>query len=102
MMASMRRSAREMGGKPVPAQNLGPGRILRRELAAMGWSNADLAEVLAMSEKSVSQLLNDKQAITVSTARLLARALSTSPEFWMNLDQRYHLRLKPHDPTRPR
>ena len=91
-----------MAGKPVPAQNVGPGRILRRELAAMGWSNTDLAEVLGMSEKSVSRLLNDKQAITVPTARLLARALSTSPEFWMNLDQGYRLRLEPHETQRPR
>ncbi len=84
--------------KPVPAQNVGPGRILRREMEAMGWSNTDLAEVLAMSEKSVSQLLNDKQAITVPTARLLAQAFSSSPEFWLNLDQNYRLRLAPHDP----
>jgi HTH-type transcriptional regulator/antitoxin HigA len=87
-----------MGIKPVPAQNVGPGRILRRELEAIGWSNADLAEVLGMSGKSVSQLLNDKQAITVPTARLLAQAFSSSPEFWMNLDQNYRLRLAPHDP----
>ena len=87
-----------MGIKPVPAQNVGPGRILRRELEAIGWSNADLAEVLGMSGKSVSQLLNDKQAITVPTARLLAQAFSSSPEFWMNLDQNFRLRLAPHDP----
>lgn len=84
--------------KPVPAQNVGPGRILRRELEAKGWSNADLAEVLGMSEKSVSQLLNDKQAITVPTARLLARALDSSPEFWLSLDQNYRLHLAPPDP----
>jgi len=87
-----------MDKKPVPAQNVGPGRILRRELDAMGWSNADLAEILGMSEKSISQLLNDKQAITVASARLLAQAFSSSPEFWLNLDQNYRLRLSPHDP----
>lgn len=84
--------------KPQPAQNVGPGRILKREMEAMGWSNADLAEVIGMSEKSVSQLLNDKQAITVPTARLLAKALGTSPELWLNLDLNYRLRLAPHDP----
>jgi len=82
-----------MGEEPIPAINIGPGRILRRDMEAIGWSNTDLAEVLGMSEKSVSQLLNDKQAITVATARLLAQAFSTSAEYWLNLDRNYRLRL---------
>ena len=77
-----------------PAMNIGPGQIIARNLEALNWSNKDLAEVLGMSEKSVSLLLNNKQSITVETAVLLGMAFNTSPEFWLNLDQTYRMRLR--------
>jgi HTH-type transcriptional regulator / antitoxin HigA len=84
----------DMADKINPFINIGPGQIIKRNLKAMNWSNTDLAEIIGMSEKSVSQLINNKQSVTVPTARLLAKAFETSPEFWLNLEQNYRLRSK--------
>ena len=83
-----------MAPKLVPYLNIGPGQIIQRNLETLNWSNKDLAEVLGMSEKSVSLMINDKQGITVDTATLLGKAFGSSPEFWLNLDQAYRMRLK--------
>lgn len=83
-----------MAPKLVPHLNIGPGQIIQRNMQALNWSNKDLAEVLGMSEKSVSLMINDKQGITVDSAALLGRAFGSSPEFWLNLDQAYRMRQK--------
>lgn len=83
-----------MSAKLKPFQNIGPGQIINRSLEALNWSNKDLSDVIGMSEKSISQMINNKQSITVDTAILLGKAFNTSPEFWLNLEQNYRLREK--------
>jgi HTH-type transcriptional regulator/antitoxin HigA len=80
-----------------PFLNLGPGQIVRKAMSSMGWTQEDLADILEMSPKSISQIINNKQGITVDTAVLLSKAFGPSPEFWMNLEQNYRLRLKGTD-----
>lgn len=87
----------KMSEKLIPFINVAPGRIIKRNLEALNWTNKDLAEIIDMSEKSVSQLINSKQSITVDTALLLSKAFQTSPEFWLNLEQNYQLRNKKED-----
>ena len=41
----------------------------------------------------INELINGKRGITPETAWLLSRALRTSPEFWMNLQSRYDLKM---------
>ena len=84
----------DMAKKIKPFINIGPGQIIKRNLEALNWSQEDLSEIIGMSPKSISLLINNKQSITVETAFLLAIAFKTSPEFWLNLDQNYRLRLK--------
>ncbi|MCG8570541.1 MAG: HigA family addiction module antitoxin [Spirochaetes bacterium] len=83
-----------MAKKLKPFYNIGPGQIIKREMEELNWNQEDLAEILGMSAKSISQIINNKQAITVDTAKLLGKAFNTSPEFWLNLEQKYRLRLK--------
>jgi len=83
-----------MSNKLKPFLNIGPGHIINKNLAALNWTNKDLSDVIGMSEKSVSQMINNKQSITVDTAILLGKAFNTSPEFWLNLEQNYRLREK--------
>lgn len=83
-----------MTAKLKPFINIGPGQIIKRNLDALNWANKDLAEIIGMSEKSVSHMINNKQSITVETAILLSKAFKTSPEFWLNLEQNYRLRTK--------
>jgi len=79
------------GAKPFI--NIGPGQIIKREMESLNWSQEDLAEIMGMSPKSISQMINNKQGITTETALLLSKTFSTSPEFWLNLEQHYRLRL---------
>ena len=74
-----------------PFINVSPGQIIKRCLKSLNWTNRDLADVIGISEKSVSQLINNKQSITVETAILLSKAFNTSPELWLNLEQNYKL-----------
>lgn len=74
-----------------PARVPPPGRILRRELEARGWTQKDLAEIIKRSEKTISQIVNGHKQITPETALELAAAFGTSPELWSNLEANYRL-----------
>lgn len=77
-----------------PFINIGPGEIIKDNLDALNWSQEDLAEIMGMSVKSISHIINNKQAVTIETARLLAKIFNTSPQLWLNLDNNYRLRLE--------
>ena len=63
-----------------------PGEILREEfLGPMEMSQEKLAKTMGVSYQTVHLIVNGKRSITADTAVLLARALETSPQFWMNL-----------------
>jgi len=81
--------------KVTPFINIGPGYSIKKYLDARGWSQDDLAQLMDISAKQLSQIINDKARITIETARLLAKAFDTSPDFWINLDTRYRLNLTP-------
>ncbi|MBN2192309.1 MAG: HigA family addiction module antidote protein [Polyangiaceae bacterium] len=63
-----------------------PGEILVEEfLKPMGMTQVVLAEKLGVPIQRVNTIINGKRGVTAETAVLLARALNTTPEFWMNL-----------------
>jgi len=74
-----------------PFINIGPGHVIKEDLEALNWTQCDLAEIIGMSEKTVSKIINNKTLITFKTARLLSKAFGQSTRFWMNLDAKYHL-----------
>ena len=78
-----------------PAILIGAGEIIKRELEYIGWTQEDLSQITELSGKTISRLINNKQRVTVETAKLLAGALGASPEFWLNLDNNFRLQL--HD-----
>jgi addiction module HigA family antidote len=41
----------------------------------------------------ISEIVPGKRAITAETALRLARAIGTSPDFWLNLQMHYDLRI---------
>lgn len=86
-----------MALKHTPFLNIGPGEFIKEELEERNWKQEDLAAILGMSLKSVNKLIMNKQAITISTARLLAKVFGQSPQYWMNLDTNYRLRLQKED-----
>ncbi|MDI3465835.1 MAG: Antitoxin HigA [Nitrospira sp.] len=69
-----------------------PGEILREEfMKPLNLSANALAQRLGMTTARVNEIANERRGITVDTALRLARCFSTTPEFWMNLQQRDEL-----------
>jgi HTH-type transcriptional regulator/antitoxin HigA len=76
----------------VPAEVFPPGEFIREELEARGWTQGDLAQIMARPERLVSELITGKKQITPETARGLAQAFGDNdPLYWMNLDSAYRL-----------
>ena len=76
-----------------PYMNIPPGEFIKEEMELRAWSNEDLAQVLGVSPKTISELLNNKTRITIDTSKLLSRAFDQTPQYWLNLDNNYRLRL---------
>lgn len=69
-----------------------PGEILREEfLVPLGQTRVVLAEHLGVRIQRINELVRGKRGVTPETAWLLAQALNTSPEFWLNLQSAYDL-----------
>ena len=71
-----------------------PGEILREEvLNPLGLSANALARELRVPVTRISEILHGRRAITADTALRLARYLGTTPQFWMNLQTSYDLKI---------
>jgi antitoxin HigA-1 len=65
-----------------------PGDVLRNEfLDAHGITQDRLAEAMGVSRFRINEVINGKRGVTAETALLLAAALDTTPEFWLNLQR---------------
>ena len=63
-----------------------PGEVLLREfLEPLRLSQIELAHRMGVPVQRVNTLINGKRDMSAETAILLSRALKTTPEFWMNL-----------------
>jgi addiction module HigA family antidote len=56
-----------------------------------------LAQALGVPPNRISLILAGERGVTADTALRLARAFGTTPEFWLNLQQSYELRLAEQD-----
>ena len=70
-----------------------PGEVLSDELTESRTSAAALARILRVPTNRISQILNGRRAITADTSLRLSKWMGTSPEFWLNLQNAYELRL---------
>ena len=70
-----------------------PGKHLAEELEALGMSAAELGRRLKVPTNRVTEILNGQRAISGDTALRLAHFFGTSPQFWLNLQTLYELRL---------
>lgn len=86
-----------------------PGEILAEELAELGVNPTALSRQIRVPANRISQIINGKRAITGDTALRLAHWFGTSPQFWMNLQALYDVRVAEQEsgaeimtlPTRP-
>ena len=83
-----------------------PGEILKEEfLAEYGLSQNQLAKAVGISPNRIAEIVNNRRRITADTALRLGLYFGNSPEFWMNLQAHYDLKvarknLKPADQKR--
>jgi addiction module HigA family antidote len=71
-----------------------PGEILREEfLGPLGMSAHALAMELKVPAPRISEIVHERRAITSDTALRLARYFGTTPQFWLNLQTSYDLRI---------
>jgi addiction module HigA family antidote len=75
----------------IPA--IHPGEHLSEELHAVDMSAAQLARNLGVPTNRITQILNRRRAITGDTALRLGHYFGTTPEFWLNLQSLYELRI---------
>lgn len=69
-----------------------PGEILLEDfLKPLGVSQVALAEHLGVPVQRINELVRGKRGVTPETAWLLAGALGTTPEFWINLQANHDL-----------
>ena len=85
----------------TPARIISPGRILQRELDARGWTEEDLAQMIAYSSHVIRAIINGYQSITPETAQQLAAGLGISAEFWLNLEANYRQHLARKSQAKP-
>jgi len=70
-----------------------PGEHLAEELKTLDMSAAELARKIDVPTNRVTQILNGDRSVTGDTALRLAHFFGTTPEFWLNLQSLYELRL---------
>ncbi len=70
-----------------------PGEHLAAQLEGLDMSAAALARQLKVPTNRITEILNGQRAVTGDTALRLGHFFGTSPEFWMNLQKLYELRL---------
>ncbi|MHC5675235.1 HigA family addiction module antitoxin [Nostoc sp.] len=69
-----------------------PGALIKRQyLEPLGMTITELANVLDVSRKTVSEIVNEQAGVSPLMAIRLAKAFQTSPELWLNLQQKYDL-----------
>lgn len=74
-----------------PAEVLHPGELLREELDARGWTQAQFAKIIARPLQAVNEIINGRKRVTAETAKAIGAALGTSAELWVNLQAAHDL-----------
>ena len=71
-----------------------PGEILLDEfLKPLGISQNELARAISVPPNRISQIIHGKREITADTALRLGRFFGIEPEFWLNLQSRFNMKV---------
>src|SRR5579864_9031523 len=75
-----------------------PGEVLKEEfIAGYGLSQGRLARAVGISPNRIAEIVNNRRRITADTAVRLSLYFGNSPEFWMNLQAHYDLKIASHN-----
>ena len=69
-----------------------PGRIIKEDiLKPLNLTVAEAAENLGITQGALSDLIDERSSLSPDMAVRIARATNTSPQSWMNMQQRLDL-----------
>ena len=65
--------------------------LLFEFLEPMHLTQREVAEGIGVPYQRINELVNGRRGVTPSTALRLAKFFNTTPDFWLNLQQRWDL-----------
>jgi addiction module HigA family antidote len=77
----------------MPRIAIHPGEHIADEIEAQNLSASELARTLHIPANRLTEIIRGRRGISADTALRLAWWLGTTPEYWMNLQRNYELRL---------
>lgn len=70
-----------------------PGEYLNETLIELNISQAEFARAIGVSAMRISHIIKGARPITAELALLIGRALDQSPQYWLNLQTTYDLKI---------
>ncbi|MCO5135383.1 MAG: HigA family addiction module antitoxin [Zhengella sp.] len=70
-----------------------PGEVLKDELEELGVSPTEFARQIDVPPNRVSQIIAGKRAVTGDTALRFGHWFGTDPQFWLNLQSAFEIRV---------
>ena len=70
-----------------------PGEFLHEILNELGLTQVAFADAIGVSAMRVSHLLKGQRPVTAELALRLGRALNQTPQYWLNLQAAYDLKV---------
>ncbi len=70
-----------------------PGEYLSETLTELNISQADFARAIGVSSMRISHIIKGTRPVTAELALLIGRALGQSPQYWLNLQTAYDLKI---------
>ena len=65
-----------------------PGELIREDLLTeIGVSQTQLAKLMGVSRRTVSEIVNERRRVTPDIAFRLAKVFNSTPEMWLNMQQ---------------
>jgi antitoxin HigA-1 len=72
---------------------LHPGKFLKEILGDRGMSQAQFARAIGVAPMRISHIMKGARPVTAELALLFGRALGQSPQYWLNLQATYDLKI---------
>jgi addiction module HigA family antidote len=76
-----------MGNRPT-RKPTHPGKLIREDLLPeTGLSQTQLAKLMGVSRRTVSEIVHERRRITADTAFRLAKVFNSTPDMWLNMQK---------------
>lgn len=77
--------------KGLPA--IHPGEFLSETLSELNITQAEFARVIGVSPMRISHVIKGTRPVTAELALLFGRAFDQTPQYWLNLQSNYDLKV---------